>query len=232
MSTLARAIAFAFLFCADVHVHADRSDAFLAEKREILELSGGKLTMTKGSLIRRESEDIVQLIRGDFYYDGSELATFRTPFATFSCGGGECRMLIERRGDKVEIKNLRGSVVVKRMGEEKNYLLPTAMQVEIGTVTSKGWADMEFPQSLPWNETARRWAALYPGELKDFKQTLEEFRADWREAVEAVSSLHLERAGREIASAKRAADQAAQRAAAEDREDAKYRELFRKKNEL
>lgn len=230
MNALIRLIAFVFLFCADITVHADEltHGPFTAEKKEVLTLHGATFVMAKGSLVTR-ADSHVQLVRGDFYYEGTQDVDFKTPFAVFSCAGGDCRMLIKRAGEKVEIKNLRGSVIIKRTGENRRYVLPTAMQVSVGRVTGQGFSEMEFPQSLPWIETSRQWAALYPGDLKEFRKILEEFRSQWKEAVEAVSDLHLERAGREIASAQRAADEAAARAASIEREDAKLRALFRDK---
>ncbi len=250
MNSLARVLALVFFFCADVQVHAGgkkSEDAhaksqekkiselgdkpLLAEKRETVGLSGSTLVLGRGGLVRREGK-FVQLIRGSFYFDGSSEVAFKTPFATLRCGGGDCRMLIERKREEVVIQNLRGNIILHRVGEPQEYLLPTATQVTVGAVTAAGFADMEFPQSLPWAVTARDWAALFPGTVKEFKTELETFRPVWQESVEAISHLHLKRAGLEIAAAEKAARDTAASAAQVEKEDAKLRQLFRQKNDL
>lgn len=248
MSEIVKVFVLLFVFCADIQVHAgggahskptpnegsksqpELGDAaLLVEKRTVLSLGSSQLVVSRGGLLRREGA-MVQLIRGSFYFDGTADQVFKTPFVTIRCADGSCRMLIERARESVEIKNLSGNIILQRNGEAQNYFLPTATQVSIGAVTMRGFADMEFPQSLPWSETARKWADLFPGSVKEFKSELEEFRPIWREAVEAISHLHLERANREIASADRAAEDAAARAAQVEKENAKLRQMFRRKN--
>lgn len=225
MRPLVRILILVFFFCVDVHV---RAESVASEKREAVSVPSGKLVLAPHSLIET-SEESVHLVKGDFYYSGGETARFKTPFAAFHCSG-ECKVLVRRFKDKVRIKNMLGSVIVRRAGDAQDYYLPVGMQFTVGLVTGVGVADMEFPQSLPWDETVKLWASLYIGEAKQFKSDLEEFREEWRHAVEAVSDLHRDRAHREIASAIRAADDAARSKAEIEKENASLRKLFREKS--
>ena len=91
---------------------------------------------------------------------------------------------------------------------------------------------MEFPQSLPWLSTVKSWAKLYPGNAKQLREEVADFRPAWREAVEAVSHLHAETAERAIASYEAGQAQERARQKAREREDESLRSLFRAKNNL
>lgn len=242
-----RGLAFVFVFCVDVHVKAetvkqsqkvtgssacwDKTTPCVVESqgRKILKAKNMIITLAPSSLIERKDEKTVQLMNGQFYIDVSAPVIFKTPYARITCQDS-CKGLFTRRMTELNVKSLAGRWTVVRTGDEKTYGIPEAMQMSFGEVTDEGSAQMEFPQSLPWDVTLKEWAALYPGKLKEFKPVLAEFRSVWQEAVERVSEMHHSQAARTIASHERELAEARSREAAREREDAELRALFREKN--
>jgi len=226
-----RAVFFFLLFCLDIHVKADMAVASGSSKKT---WSGGGMdvVMMPGSLIEQREGEMVNLVKGKFFIEFKHGVSVRTPFAAVLCQSETCMAIIHRAGMEMEVKALKGEFSVRRLGDRAHYNLIAGSRVGLAGVTDEGKADMDFPQSLPWDSTVKEWAKFFPGNMKEFRPVLAEFRADWKRAVEALSGLHTERASREIASHQAALAAAAARAAVQEREDAKLRELFRQKNDL
>ncbi len=217
-------------FCLDVQVHADRVH-YSENKRETIQVSEGtRLILDRGAIVERR-EDVLHVVQGLVYLDANDAVTLQTPFNLMTCESS-CRALIERKRGEVEIKNLHGRVLIRRTGEDRTLALPAGMRLKISRVNSKGVAELEFPQSLPWADTVRTWARLFPGDVKEFRSTLIEFRKDWLEAVEAATLLHQDYAGRALASFEAERKKARERREARLKEEAELRRLFRQKNYL
>lgn len=236
---LLRLLTFVFLFCVDVHVKAaELGDCWghripcavkAGDRVKTLSADNLRVSMSRASLLEQRDEKTVQLVAGQFYVETSRPVQFQTPFGKMWCES-ECKGLFVRETSRVVVKSFGGSWLVQRTGEQQTYVVPPALQVELGEVTSAGQAQMEFPQSLPWTSTVGAWAALYPGTLAEFKQTLAKFRPVWKEAVEAASSMHSQVILREIASDEKVRNEARARQLAKEREDQSLRQLFRDKN--
>lgn len=235
-----RALVFVFVFCVDVHVKAETMTSSAcwekttpcvveARGRKILKSKDMTVTLGPKAMVERKDEMTVQLMSGRFYIEVSKPVVFKTPYARVTCQDS-CKGIFTRANSEFNVKSLSGRWTVVRTGDEKVYGIPEALQMSFGEVTSDGSAEMEFPQSLPWEATLKEWVALYPGKLKEFKPELADFRVVWREAVERVSEMHRSHAARTIASHERELADARAREAAREREDAELRALFREKN--
>ena len=240
-----RVLAFIFVFCVDVHVKAETKpraktksstcwDATTpcvveAHGRKILKGKDMTVVLAPSSLIEQRDEKTIQLMNGQFYVEVSRPVSFATPYAKVTCQDS-CRGIFSRKMREFNVKSIAGRWTVTRTGDEKIYGIPEAMQMSFGEVAEDGAAEMEFPQSLPWDATLKEWVALYPGKLKEFKTLLADFRVVWREAVDHVSQMHRSQAARTIASHEKELAEARARAEEKEREDAKLRELFREKN--
>jgi hypothetical protein len=187
-----------------------------------------RLVLAPESLLQVQ-KDGLRLVKGLLYIEADERIRLTAPFGFFVCGGG-CRALIERQMDSVKLKSLKGNWRIWRLGDKEVYGLPPGMEITLGRVEIGGTAEMEFPQSLPWQSTLQSWSRLFPGSPEQFKQIVTEFRPVWRSAVEAAANLQLRAAGRTIASheAELARGRARQRARAI--EDESLRKLFRERN--
>jgi len=222
--------AFCFLcFFLDVHVRADETAASVIQAKHKYVLKSPNVILEKGALAELRAPDSLHLVRGHILVQGP--GHFTAPFATLSCEG-ECTAVIKREPRKVTLFNIRGDWQVERKGDKQTYAVPPAMQVAVTEVDTDGKAGMDFPQGLPWLPTVKTWGRLYGGSASEFKADLEEFRAVWEQAVEAVSDLHSRTAAREIANADRALAQEQARKRAREKEDAELRKLFREKNSL
>lgn len=172
----------------------------------------------------------MQVVRGHVYFSGKQLR-LSSPFAEVHCSTN-CQMLIEREPTSITIKVLEGEAVLARTGDKTEYSVRAGHQLQVGEVMSDGKAKMEFPQSLPWDGTVKQWAMLFPGTFENFKSTLIQFRETWSEGVESASHLHLEYAGRALASHEQSLARQRARQAAIERENESLRRLFREKNHL
>lgn len=237
-----RALALIAAFCVDVHVRADevRATCFghqvpcavQAEgERQVLQAETLNIAMNPHALLEQRASNVIELVNGHFLISAAKPVKFQTPYGRAWCED-ECKALFEREDKKLTIKSLGGSWRLTRTGDEQVYAVPPGLQVSIGEVAPGGSAQMEIPQSLPWASTVRDWAALYPGDVKEFKSELAEFRGLWHRAVEMASHMQYQFAKREIASVEneRAAELARQKA--REREDESLRRLFREKNYL
>jgi hypothetical protein len=241
MKKIGRLILLMALFCVDVRVRADDlKDCWgksipcpvqaLTGKR-LVEVDNLKISMSANALLEQRSDDLIQLVRGDFYVETAKPVKLQTPYGRFWCEG-ECKALFERDEREITIKNLQGRWLIQRTGETQTYALAPALQTWLGEVEPDGRAQMEFPQSLPWLQTTKLWAALYPGDVGHLKTDLAQFRVVWHHAVESVSELHKTTAQREIASYRRTQDEERARQKAQEKEDESLRNLFRQKNYL
>lgn len=236
---LLKALALVAVFCLDVHVKADEPNGCWEKPRERCAvktdakrvLTGDSIKMTVGasSLIERRDRNTIEVIDGRVYVETTKPYIFNTPYGKAWCAD-DCKAIFERQLDSFNIKSLAGRWLVKRTGEPQEYAVPVASQTILGEVTDDGHADMEFPQSLPWKSTLKEWAKLYPGTAKQFKPVVEAFRREWKEAVEAISQLQQQAAARTIASYEKSQAEDQAKRQAQEREDAKLRELFREKN--
>ena len=234
MSSLAtRAFMLLFLFCVDVHVKADSgAQVISAAHKKSFATANVSVVMQAGSLLEQREDNLVHLVKGHFFVDLQPSGKVQTAFATMTCAVDSCQALVRRDSEKVEIKAVKGEFNVRRLGEKAAYGLRSGMQVTVMAVTDEGTAEMEFPQSLPWDSTVKEWSKFYSGNAKDFRTTLIQFREEWKAAVENVSQLHQIQAGRVIASYEQSLSEQRARQAVQEREDAKMRKLFREKNDL
>lgn len=223
---------FVLLSCFTVHVHVRAAEAIAraAHSAEDFTFGESKMRLAQGALVEKRKENAAHLVKGEAlaYLKGKDV--LQTAYAYVRCQSDDCKALVHREKDRVTFGALEGVLLVHRLGENKDYVLPTAMQVSVGGVMADGYAEMDFPQSLPWDETVKSWARLFRGDLKEFKSTLAEFREVWHESVEAVSHLHEERAQRVIASHDKAVQDQQARQKAQEREDEELRKLFREKS--
>lgn len=229
-----RGMAFVFLFCVDVHVKAaeicwGKTVPCIVEGRQKLESAGVKIASDASALLEKIDASNVRLVNGQIYVDVSKKIAFKTPYARVWCEG-RCRGILSRDLKQVNIKSLSGVWLASRTGDKGTYSVPEGMQMSFAEVTEEGSALMEFPQSLPWDPTIKMWIALYPGNLKEFKPLLTEFREIWRAAVDRASDMHQEQAERTIASHEKELAEERARQVERDREDAQLRALFREKN--
>lgn len=235
-----RVCALIWVFCVDVHVKAEEAHesgcwgnrvpcAFKAEEaRTVLKLQDTVLSLSRHALVQRR-QDSVALVQGEFYIETSKPIHFQSPYGKFWCTD-DCKGLVVRNPERINLKNLEGQWHVQRTGEAQEYVLPVGLQVSLGEVNDRGQATMDFPQSVPWNSTVHQWAELFPESFEELKPAIVKFRSNWREAVDAVSELHQHEAQRSIASHEQdLAREKAQRLARE-REDQSLRALFREKN--
>lgn len=226
-----RTLLFFLLFCADLHVKADLAVASGSSKKN---WKGGGLdvVLQPGSLLEQREGELVNLVKGRFLIGFANGVSVRTPYAAVLCQAESCAAIILRDAEGMEIKALKGEFSVRRLGDTAHYNMIAGSRMSVRSVAEDGKAEMEFPQSLPWDSTVKEWAKFFPGDMKAFRPVLTAFRADWKHAVEVLSSLHTERAGREIASHEKALVAEAARQAAEERANARLRELFRQKNDM
>lgn len=223
-------------FFIDVRVRAEEVNcwgqelpcAVASETRTRLESPGLELVLGKGALIERRERDVVQLVKGDVLVKSEGGAVFNTPYARFRCAG-PCGALFERDTESITLKALKGDWIVTRIGETREYALTAGTQIAIGEVR-EGAAAMDFPQSLPWEPTVKKWAALYMGESSSFRKEVTEFRKVWREAVETATRVQEEVARRNIASHEQRLSEERRRQARREEADRELRELFRRKN--
>lgn len=214
------------LFCIDIRVKAE-PEVYAGHGKKNWESKGIEVVMQPGSLI--DNRDGVHLVRGHFLIELKDFATVKTTFATLGCAADECQALVDRSGDKLVVKALKGEFMVRRLGDPQHYSLIAGAQVTVASVTDDGKAAMDFPEALPWDSTVKEWIKFFPGSIKEFKPTLVQFREDWKQAVEKLSDLHFKYAARTIASHDKQVAEELARKAAQEREDAKYRKLFREK---
>lgn len=233
----ARALILLALFCVDVHVRAEEvcwgktlpCPVQAKEGLRKLEAKSLKLSLAQGSLLEQRDGQVIELINGQFYVATSSRVKFQTPYGKVWCED-ECKAIFERQVAHLTVRSLAGSWRVTRTGDAQVYVLGPGLQTRIGEVESEGRAAMEVPQSLPWSQTARLWAALYPGDFKDFKAELAAFRELWRLGVESASANQERSAQRTIASFEQAQTQQRARQKAREQEDESLRQLFRQKN--
>lgn len=201
-----------------------------ADKKHNISESAATIVLKKDSLLEQTETDTVSLIKGRMLIElKSSGLKIKTPFAAFSCEG-ECSAIFDREPGVIRVRGIVGAWRVNRLGDQIEYALNSGTQVLIGKVDASGKAEMEIPQSLPWDEIAQDWAELFPRSKKEFKSELADFRVNWKMAVEWASRMQLEHAKRSIAAheAELARERAAR--AAQEREDAELRRLFRQKN--
>lgn len=229
MSRIARILILFAVFSLDVQVRA-ASHVIRATVKRTFSDGDFHIHMAGGSLLEKQDDETYQLIDGQFLVELPEGIRLKTPFATIQCLGPKCEGMFVRKTSEIEVRALRGGLVIRRLGEKKDYLLPPAMRMTVYPVAVDGKSAMEFPQSLPWDSTVKDWAKLYPGTPAEFKETLIQFREEWREAVDQASQLQLEYASREIASHEKAVADAEARREVQEKEDESLRRLFRQKN--
>jgi hypothetical protein len=226
-----RALCLLLCFFLDVHVRAD----------EVLNASAGKtsvsrenlkIVLAKGALVEIRAETF-HLVRGQVLVESSSNTQFTTPFAKIWCDNGPaCKALIERSPDHVNVLSLNGEWRFSRTGDKQIYRIPAAMQMRLGLVAGDGKAAMEFPQSLPWESTVKRWASLFQGKPDEFKAEVENFRGLWRQAIETASLEQQQGAERTLASHDEKLAKEASRRAADERESAELRRQLRERNFL
>ncbi|MGZ3723693.1 MAG: hypothetical protein ACXVA9_12210 [Bdellovibrionales bacterium] len=227
------------IFFLDVHVKAETvSECWgktipcpvqASASKKVISAGNIKVSIGPHGLLEQRDEKTIQLVSGEFYVETAKPVVFKTPYAKVWCDG-ECKALFNRETDKLDVKSLEGRWLVQRNGEKTTYAVPEAQQISISEVTEDGRAEMEFPQSLPWAPTVKKWGALYPGTLDELKPTLVKFRETWKQAVESVSEMHSQAASRTIASYENSQAKERARKAAQEREDQRLRAIFREKN--
>jgi hypothetical protein len=205
--------------------------------RRILTLRKVTLVLAAGTIVehrnRTDDTDTLQLVRGHFYVEAGSGIALQTPFGKFHCdksGDDDCKGLIWREDTSVNLRSLGGAWRITRMGDSAEYALAPGLQTVLSEVNETGKAGFEFPQSLPWAQTLKEWAALYPREWKAFKAEVASFRPVWTEAVESVSQLHKSIVKREVAAYYDGIAAQKARAAREAAEDESLRSMFRQKN--
>ncbi len=230
MKRLLRTLILMASFTVQVQVRAAAKVARASHSPTEFTFGESKIRLAQGSLIEKRKEHAAHLVKGVVLAQLKGKDVLQTAYAYVRCQSEACQALVHREKDRVTFGVVEGVLLVHRLGENKDYVLPTAMQVSVGAVMADGYAEMDFPQSLAWDETVQTWARLFEGDLKEFKSTLAEFREVWHESVEAVSHLHEENAMRVIASYDHAVQDQQARQKAQEREDAELRKLFRQKS--
>lgn len=224
-----RILSLVMLFCLDIRVKAE-TEVYAGRSKKTFTSGGATVIMLPGALVENREGQSIHLVKGHFYVELKDSALVRTPFASVACAAGECQALIDRTDDGMIVKALKGEFMVRRLGDSQHYSLTAGARLAINAVNEHGVSDMDFPQALPWDSTVKEWAKFFPGTLKEFKSTLVEFRETWKQTVERMSSLHTNYAQRTLASYEAKVAAEAARRAAQEREDAKYRKMFREKN--
>jgi hypothetical protein len=216
------------LFCIDIRVKAD-AEVYAGRSQKTFGGAGAHVILEPGSLLENREGEAIHLVKGHFFVELKDAALVKTPFATMACAAQACQALIRRSENSVSVKALKGEFMVRRLGDKQHYSLMAGAQIAVSAVTDRGVSDMDFPQALPWDSTVKEWSKFFPGTMKEFKPALVQFREDWKQAVEKLSGLHQTYAARTIASHEQAVAAELARRAAEERENAKFRQLFREK---
>lgn len=219
---------FTFFFL-DVKVRAEVVSA--SAHRKTMKTDGVQFVLASQSLLEIQKQGTLRLVKGQLYLESEHKVKLTAPFGSFECMS-DCLALLERRVDAVKLQSLGGYWRIRRLGDETLYGLPPGMEMTLGRVDLDGAAEMEFPQSVPWDSTIRSWARLFPGTREEFKVRISEFRPVWREAVEAATDLQHGEAGRTIASHEADLARIRARQRAQEREDESLRKLFRAKNNI
>lgn len=178
-------------FFLDVHVRADEALVTQNSIRKV-SLKEGFIVLNARTLVEPKGKTL-NLVHGQLLVEAGRSTKFTTPFGEAFCDSEElCRALFERTSDKWVIQSLAGNWHFKRSGDNQVYQLHVATQIQLGEVTTDGQAQMELPQSLPWDATVKTWAHLFQGKPEQFKDQVIDFRVHWQAAVEGLSQAQSE----------------------------------------
>lgn len=169
----------------------------------------------------------LEVVAGSVLMDVSENVEVKAANA-FVRGQGQ--VLVERLGSEVEITCLSGELSVRPRGAVEALQLPAGYRVHIGLVGRDGVAITELPLSAPLNETLRKWWQIFPGPKLEFLPLAKEFIKTVKANVTPMSDWQNDLVHRALASQAQAEELARQRRAAQERENLKMRQLFRKLN--
>lgn len=153
-----------------------------------------------------------------------------TPFGIIECNA--CEVLMKRERESVEINTVKGEVYIRRRGDDEKYILPVGFSVSLGSISTDGRAQMEFPQAAPLRPMAKAWASVFADDPKEFRSDLKEYIVAWKQAVEIASQMHLNEAEKQIRLADQAKQDQLNAQRIRDEYDRKLRHLFREKNDL
>ncbi|MGE4129993.1 MAG: hypothetical protein AB7F86_00055 [Bdellovibrionales bacterium] len=229
MSDVLRFLFLAGLFFLDVHVRASTKVIAAEDARKVtVQEDARTVVLGRKGLLEQRDEHTWHLVRGTLYAEATADERFETPFMVARCQD-RCQILMERHEDAVQVSCLSGTLQVVPVGDIKPSQLEAGLGARFGRVGPDGKSISEIPQSLPWDKTVRSWAVLWPGDLREFKTTLLEFRKTWQDGVERASLLHSSKADRAIASEQERLRRMEVLRGQREREDAKLRALFREK---
>jgi hypothetical protein len=201
-----------------------------SNKRDFLKVKDGDLVLGASSAMSWRSPAEFRLVNGAVYIHHSDEAIYTSPYGRLRCAN--CSALLERKKDVFSFHVLSGKVEYKPLGESEWLLLPAGYMAQLGPVQTNGKAFVDIPQASPLKVVLKLWAKVYIGSADAFKAEASNYIQSWRQAVESSSQLQSSLARREIASAEATKAHRQARIQAEQHEDEKLRELFRKKNGL
>lgn len=249
-----------FLFCIDVRVNAttsnlekkDHQSALFAHviqhpshclkqvtecaiktktKNFTFQGEGYELALGPQSTIIRHSSEELTLVQGSLWVRSHSKFKVKTEYGTVYSRSALNTFFLKDK-TRLEVMPLDGSVMVERLGDDHDMFLPTGYRTFLSGVDNLGRSQYDIPTAANFKKIIEQWAPLFQGSPKELVQILTSYRSKWTSAVVQGAEIHQQLYERTVAEAKENRRRAEERKAAIRRENAKLRELFRRKNYL
>jgi hypothetical protein len=210
-------------------LESEESCAIQNEKNaQFINTQAASISLGEGASLNRKSDSEFQLIRGTFKVYAKSDVKLLTLFGEMTLTEGD--VLVEVKDQVVNFTNLSADLKYSPRGESQNYNLPVGFSMYLSRITKTGVAEAGMPRPAEIEPLIKIWSRLYSRQQKSqFISDLKEFMVSWRAAIQFVGPWYLDTVQRSIASQEAEDARRARLKAEQDRENNKYREMFRKR---
>ena len=144
----------------------------------------------------------------------------------------DSELFIKIEPNKVTVRNQKGQIFLRPIGYKNNIELLEGFQVWVGDMDLHGRAQVGFPRAIDLRRHLKDWSWTFADGHSLFQVEMRRFVLRWKKALKTSADFHqgvMQRSLASLAEKRRLAEMRRRRRAAED---AKLRQLFRRRNGL
>ncbi len=200
-------------------------------QKKLLRMPFGELRMSSEAslILHAKNTSTLHLVRGVFWIRATQPILIKTLYVKARMTRGQ--ILVNAQDRRINIINLTSDLQYWPRGDDRSTLLPKAMAVDIGRVSSAGVARTEFPHTPSVVTLLRVWTRVYAqNDMPELKRHIREFLSSWVQATQEVGPWYTQVVQREIASAEQEKENRARQRAKRQSEIKKLRDRFRAQN--
>lgn len=193
-----------------------------------LEFEGATVTLDQLTTVIREKSGTIRLVEGTVRVESERTrVSIKSEFGEAIVERGEA--WVRRDREKAYVTAVKGEAELRPRGSDEVLIVEAGFENWVSRVNDKGRAETGIPIALSLRDHLDRWARLFDGNKREFKEEADRFVDTWREATERAAALHKAVLERTVASAQEDRARKAEGRRKSEAADHELRALFRRK---